>query len=98
MRLLYLILPIVWVQGLPYYYQRDRKAIKTNKVSPAFGPLALDQSEGRMLGLDTGNDAADFEAGMWLMALVINFYPFEPTLRYYTEILQSTFLYSRSLF
>ena len=23
-----------------------------------------------MMGLDTGNDAADFEAGMWLMALI----------------------------
>ena len=27
-------------------------------------------SEPRMMGLDTGNDAADFEAGMWLMALI----------------------------
>ena len=27
-------------------------------------------SEPRMMGLDTGNEAADFEAGMWLMALI----------------------------
>ena len=25
---------------------------------------------GRMMGIDTGNPATDFEAGMWLMALV----------------------------
>ena len=27
-------------------------------------------NQGRMMGLDTGNEAADFEAGIWLMALV----------------------------
>ena len=29
----------------------------------------MNNGEGRMMGLDTGNDAADFEAGVWLMAL-----------------------------
>ena len=26
--------------------------------------------QARMMGLDTGNEAADFEAGIWLMALI----------------------------
>ena len=28
------------------------------------------RSQPRMMGLDTGNDAADHEAGIWLMALI----------------------------
>ena len=31
----------------------------------------LNRGEARMMGLDTGNDAADFEAGIWLLALGI---------------------------
>ena len=67
-----LILPLV--NGLPYYYQRDRNAKKSNrKVSPVFAinhenneeNLKNFQGEGRMMGLNTGNDAADFEAGIW---------------------------------
>ncbi len=30
------------------------------------------ENSGRMFGLDTGNEAADFEAGIWLMALIGN--------------------------
>jgi len=33
-------------------------------------PTKSKSGEARMMGLDTGNDAADFEAGIWLLALV----------------------------
>ena len=56
------------VHGLPYYY-KDRNIRKERKVSPAFN-LPNNPNEARMMGLDTGNEAADFEAGMWLMALI----------------------------
>ena len=32
----------------------------------------VDEEEERMLGLDTGNPAADHEAGMWIAALIGN--------------------------
>ena len=31
--------------------------------------MISNNGEARMMGLDTGNDAADFEAGIWLLAL-----------------------------
>merc|ERR1711944_271335 len=62
-----LLIPLM-VQGLPYYY-KDRNTRKDRKVSPVFN-LPNNQNEARMMGLDTGNEAADFEAGMWLMALI----------------------------
>ena len=40
-------------------------------VSVVVGAIDKGQVEGgRMFGLDTGNSNTDFEAGMWLMALV----------------------------
>lgn len=69
MKILCLLLLPTLINGLPYYYNKRSDYAKSNrKISPAFGPL--NQDEGRMFGLDTGNDAADFEAGIWLMALV----------------------------
>ena len=63
--LILVTIPLVLVHGLPFYY-KDRYHTKTDrKVSPAFN-----LNEARMMGLDTGNSAADFEAGMWLMALI----------------------------
>lgn len=64
---LILIIPLMEVvNGLPFYYKDRYNTKKDRKVSPAFNL----KSEPRMMGLDTGNEAADFEAGMWLMALI----------------------------
>lgn len=72
MKILFLLLLPTLINGLPYYYnKRNNYDGKSNKkISPVFGPLNPPVEEGRMFGLDTGNDAADFEAGVWLMALV----------------------------
>ena len=79
MKIVRFLLLISVVNGMPYYYSRDRRAKRSDlKVSPAMMPfvsssdsaLHRSPSEARMLGLDTGNEAADFEAGIWLMALI----------------------------
>ena len=40
----------------------------THKDEGGMGDVTT--TTGRMMGIDTGNPATDFEAGMWLMALV----------------------------
>merc|ERR1712117_110982 len=50
-----LLLPLIF--GLPTKSKKENQVISNN-------------GEPRMMGLDTGNDAADFEAGIWLLALV----------------------------
>ena len=65
-----LILIPIMVQSLPYHY-KDRNTKRENrKVNPSFNIPNTSGSEARMMGLNTGNEAADFEAGMWLMALI----------------------------
>jgi hypothetical protein len=52
---------------VPYLAVGDEGAAKYQAEAQK---LLHNGGEARMMGLDTGNEAADFEAGVWLMALI----------------------------
>ena len=65
---------ILKVQGMIFNFIRENpsevkatfvSSIKTQNDSTHFA-----SGKGRMMGIDTGNAGTDFEAGMWLMALL----------------------------
>ena len=53
--------------GIPF---KDDEFAATKYLSESQHHETHFQSQPRMMGLNTGNDAADHEAGIWLMALI----------------------------
>ena len=65
---------ILKVQGMIFNFIRENssevKAKFVNSIQTHNDSTHFASGKGRMMGIDTGNESTDFEAGMWLMALL----------------------------
>ena len=65
---------ILKVQGMIFNLIRENpsevKARFVSSIQTQNDSTHFASGKGRMMGIDTGNESTDFEAGMWLMALL----------------------------
>ena len=65
---------ILKVQGMIFNFIRENssevKATFVNSIETQNDSTHFVSGKARMMGIDTGNESTDFEAGMWLMALL----------------------------